>query len=810
MSLEYLEQKIELKIEANKAIGFKNWDSRQNSVIMDQPTINSVVSAIQKDSSSFLAIYLFGVKVRSYPVWADSAIKLLPQTKENFIAILKSLKSNRHLIKLSLDNLTINTEEAEILRDILIQHPSLKIVHINKVTFGSGATTLIAEGIKKNKPLSALHLYFCEFQKNEVKEIDAAFANNHFINFAGFEQIYYPKDHNAAYLGADSPISKSIDSSTERNRAFRKQHTLLEENFLLLKKLNILPKYFKEEQSSFLHPDPVMWKELSEKADKKAAEINQKSDEEKTKTVISLLEGTLDIVDTLKAKGYVEWPNLLKRAKRVVAKVYSDFGEIDSFIDLYLNYSMFHEATQLDFSFAEKILTCNENNEKDKHLLGSLRLDDLDLRRQYVLRLLKNPDAQDSKIIYQTAYCNIHQLPNPSSSNTTFEKTIGVDAILMHSDLDRLSRVLNGVTATTVSTQKGIDDEDSDNEEEKNVLLKDRQKKVYLDKNDSGEETEFDVDSENEKEEKKAKDISFKDFYQFFQENYFSTGDKKEAFLKSSAELAKKLKTPNEQFAAQIFLAVFTGKKVTFYTHLAEQKVGKPIKILNFENDSKGEKTLNIGKFVKSHEKQNKEFNTFNQKVSLNYNLVQNLGEVYNRIFHDPSAENITWDHSRILSAERLVTISSDLNYDQLKTILQVEYAALPDDDKRATASFFTCYRHRTLEKALEKVFEKEGIQPLKKDAIEGNENLLFACKILQWIGDQERGFYYKASKNPRLFMHLQKLGELAHSVIVGNKKVLATSKENLKKGIQILSSLVDTKALADLVKENLIAKRPQ
>lgn len=205
------------------------------------------------------------------------------------------------------------------------------------------------------------------------------------------------------------------------------------------------------------------------------------------------------------------------------------------------------------------------------------------------------------------------------------------------------------------------------------------------------------------------------------------------------------------------------------------------------------------------------------KKVSLKYTLAQNLGYgVYEDIFKGSSGAysntsilpgSITWNHSRIASARRLAHISSDLTYDQMVKILQIEYAALPDDDKKANASFFSL-RYRTLEKALETVFQKEGILPLDRTIPEINENTSentsLAFAILQWIGDQERSFYYKTSKNQELFFAIQILGGLAHKMVVCDKpKAFTGLKNKAEKELNKISSLVDVTLLREKLQSN-------
>lgn len=119
-----------------------------------------------------------------------------------------------------------------------------------------------------------------------------------------------------------------------------------------------------------------------------------------------------------------------------------------------------------------------------------------------------------------------------------------------------------------------------------------------------------------------------------------------------------------------------------------------------------------------------------------------------------------------------------------MKMILQIEYAALPDVDKKASSTFFTAYRHRTLEKALEAVFAKENILPTDGNTITTDKNLSIAFNILQWIGDQERSFSYKSTKDPLVFSTFQSLGKIAHKMVVfkDEKQLEALKSEALNK----------------------------
>ena len=189
------------------------------------------------------------------------------------------------------------------------------------------------------------------------------------------------------------------------------------------------------------------------------------------------------------------------------------------------------------------------------------------------------------------------------------------------------------------------------------------------------------------------------------------------------------------------------------------------------------------------------------QQVHLKHTLAQNLGySVYEAVFDLPSTETITREHSRILSATRLATFSCDFSHEQIIKILQVEYAALPDSDKEGHLSFFTSYRHRTLEKAVEAVFKKESISPIAGNVVKANESLSLALAILQWIGDQERSFYYKVSKNPTLFTAMQELGRIAHKIIACDKpeEALPDLKAGAKKELDKIPFLVNVTFLTE------------
>ena len=469
MSLEDLEQKL----NTEGFVKFKEEDSSYNNRrIIDRVTIDLVTRELEKNSSSILSI---GLSSKGVCFGGSAVINLLSSSKQ-LVDTLKILKNNTHLLTLHLSDYEINEAEAEELRELLINHPSLTDLHLYYMTFKTPqAAALFAEGIEKNKNITEVHFTNVTFHDEGIQKIESAFKNNHILlNLDIQNGLFEVTSTNKIKHPVSKKIIESIEWSTSRNWFFYRTHALVEEGLLIAENLNIIPKDFNTEKSIFMSRHRYRISYVINQYKEIAKKINQGSDEEKAKITLLALERTLDIVDTLKEKGYAEWPHLLKRVKRVVASVYLDFQDIESFVDLYLNYSMFNESTQFDFSFAREILMCDENNKKGKFLLASLRLSNLNVRRQYLLNLLKNPDTPEAKKIYQTAYCNVYDLSDPFSSGISFEKTIGVDTILMHSDLDRLSRVLNSLAATTTPTQKGIDGEDSE------------------------EETEFDVDSEQE------------------------------------------------------------------------------------------------------------------------------------------------------------------------------------------------------------------------------------------------------------------------------------------------------------------------
>ncbi len=346
---------------------------------------------------------------------------------------------------------------------------------------------------------------------------------------------------------------------------------------------------------------------------------------------------------------------------------------------------------------------------QDQNELNFIGLHEDSLRYRYIIKLLE--DKKEESIL--KSVLAKWQKKGDSPSTLSFEQTIGVDAILTNKEVIQLKKCLELLSNTS------------------------------------------------------------SEFSDFLQELKKQLSEKDDGTSIKLFKRAPVLANETEAYIVKILINIFENKKITTYAEV-RQKAGKPVDLLSLSVDEQNQIQLHlvpddaattIGKeiFVDKIENQ----------VRLKYWLAEGFKDsVYQKIFDSLPLENVACEHSRILSASRLVKLSSEHTYEQMMAILQVEYYSLPNSDKQSShfmRSFFTSYRCRTLEQALESVFAQAEINFISNDEINESEKLQVASDILHWIGKQERSFYFKKLKKPELLQSMQTLGEIAHQMIVCN-----------------------------------------
>lgn len=790
--------KLEQALDKNGKVVFATPRPDYNSE--DPETINTVINDLASNSSSLLLINFYTPSTKMYMSDTDieASVKLVVSDGADFTRVLKALKNNTHLIELCLCGYTITGEQAKELGDVLAAHPSLQTLRLYHAKLSICANNFLAQGITKNKQIHSLYFGESQFEYGEhrIEQIVYSLKNNHFVTTVettNAKCFINPQPGQNPPFVRTFPFRKedinSINESMTRNQTFWKQRRALEERFIVLEELKIIPKdpkrdeydlllkrnktgqsknFSKEEIVSELtkkllpnlgrrtkKPAPAEETEKliyeqnashSNTAFLENEDINQNLSESNILAIISVFDEMAAIVKDLKQKNFQAWRNLLERVKRAEAYFYLNTDQIILFFDLYRDYFKSPGNAEIDFQFAERILNY-ENTDENKHTLALLGLHNDRLRYQYVLKLLEGNLTPGAPRLRKSAYCKLHNLYD-NLDVPSLEETIGVDRILTnYLLLLLLSSDVNRITDQSYHSYKCS--------------------------------TEFEA------------------FYKFIQE-YCKLGQTdKEKISDEKNKLLNEVKIPQEKAVAQILLDVSEGKKIALYSQLRQKKPNELVKTLGFtETDENGRPTLNLQEFNNAYPTlSNRQMDLIENQVHLKHTLAQNLGySVYEAVFNLPSTQTITREHSRILSATRLATVSSDFSHEHMIKILQVEYAALPDSDKEGNLSFFTSYRHRTLEKALEAVFKKESISRIDGNVIKADENLSLAFAILQWIGDQERSFYYKISKNPTLFTAMQELGKIAHKMIACDnpEKALPDLKTEAKKELDKVSSIVD------------------
>ena len=724
------------------------------------------------------------------------------------------------------------------LGEVVANNPSLRTLRLYYMQLSYYAVWAFGWGIEYNTKISSLYLSESTFF-NGIKPIAEALKKNHFITHMDITNIKDPNNIGARIMpifadlaggsGTTLEINKSLSQSLGRNREFAKQCAALEEKFWALVRKKVIPEILVATKESInsvqagiaeaieeaekmreelaiekrmdreildiaenarvcgfstlqdveeIKKDTDKVKRIGAEKRKKLRDIELIHEEKKRSEIIYLLEEMLDIVDKLKNDGYSAAGTLLHRVKCAEAEFYFSIDQVEQLFALERDYFVAHPDANFDFQLAEKIFAID-----DAVTLRSLGLGEVRLKYQYILHLLEDNQTPGANNLCKSAYLRLHGL-HDAHDDQSFEKAIGVDRILTNDEFQKLRNASSsnnnvfklfyqivqiakdiGQISSTSSASSA-----SSTSSEK-IDLKELLETLSAPDKLSVEQILIPMFEKKEKPDLKHLLNLLFDPKKFTEEEF----------------------PKQEKFAAQVLIDVFEEKKVAVYAQLRQKSANEPVKMLNLTGASN---TLNVNEFIPFQETDLR----LKPQVYLKHTLAQSFADgVYANVFASSSAENITWEHSRILSATRLATLSSKFTYAQIVNILQIEYAALPDDDKKDSASFFTSYRHRTLEKALEKVFDKEKIPFLDKSEIEKDEQRQLAFKIFQWIGEQERSFYYKISKNQTLFTSMQVLGNLAHEIIACDKTNVAaftTLKNSVQAEINKISSHVDIRSL--------------
>lgn len=255
--------------------------------------------------------------------------------------------------------------------------------------------------------------------------------------------------------------------------------------------------------------------------------------------------------------------------------------------------------------------------------------------------------------------------------------------------------------------------------------------------------------------------------------------------------------TKEEEFAAQILNDLNRGQKIAIYEQLMLKGEGEEVKFLSrpvqydeFEewiDTVKGNEEIWKAQFLSEW--------TTNSRPK--YKVLDDIADmlassVYQSIFgtnFSLSPQAIDATHSRVLSAYRLESLAF-FSCEQIKRILQIEYDALPNQDKEG-ATHYSFWRYRTLERGLEEVFKKNNLRPLTSEQLSESEKL--ASFLLRWIGEQERSLSYKMFKDQKLINMMEAIGDIAHDAIVSNQNDVEEVKHemieklnNIENGINI------------------------
>lgn len=693
--------------------------------------IEAVIQGIEQNSVLLRCINFYTEHSAQYMTDIDNRgqpIKLVVNNQEDFDRILNALKTNTHLVELHFSGYNLTDARAQALGDALAVSPSLDTLSLDRLELSKVGAQVLAKGIAKNKQLHSLYLADVTLNDQGIDEFEAVLKDHQSITTLNITNIHDRDDHALFMIPgvarhAREQVIQSLNTFVTRNQKFAKQRILLEEA------ISAIAAHFKfnkpvVRRESFILSHYRREAIKDNLLTKINASLNNNDEEKKFFELIDVFNELLSILcSQLRDKGYSEWRNLLDYLKRTQAQFYLSMGQIEHFFDLYRNYFKSNIDVQINFEFASRLFACN-----DAKTLSLLGLHENRLKYQYIMTLISGSEIPGSDQLCKAAYLKLHGLPD-APHHSSLAETIGADRILTNAHLDLLHEVLSA---------KGS-----------------------------------------------AKTKDFKVFYDAIQTAYeisqTETLDQEKHISILEEQLEKMGSNPNEKFVAQVLLDVLQGKKIALYSQLRQKTSDEPVQFLNLTGtDAKGHPTLNLKEFTNLHFN-DRQMDNVETQVFLKYDLAQRLGNgVYEAVFNQPSSSHITSDHSRILSATRLATLPSTFTDAQMARILQIEYAALPDEDKKASASFFTSYRHRTLEKALEDIFVRNRIPRLTQFEVNLHEKQSLAFIILRWIGDQERSFYYKASKRSDLFTTLQQLGNIAHEMIVCNddKKLAALKKQ--------------------------------
>jgi|GEM_PF-2623180 len=703
-------ERLAQTVDKDNKVKFKN--PPVNYKKDDAALVDDVVGAIANNSPDIRSVAVhFSEDTLGYAN-ASSAhqITLVDPQKSTLIKLLKGLEKNTHLVELTLCGYDFSHGAVAIRwGDLPISGPFFSEQDLENAE----EARALAEALGNNTSIRVLQLFHSTFSPADAYCLRWGIEHNQAM------QRLFLSESNFMNEGI-----KEIDEALKKNQFI----THLElDNLKDGGALQIFPfaSVTRKTRESFLsslqrNKDFALKRSDCEKKlleierlrEKLAeADLAESQQEKIVADILALFKKILEIANALKAQNYSLIDELLHQLKCAQAEFYLSIDAAEQLLALYHGYFIYHPDNKILFEFAQKIFLYKEkdqNKDNDQAELNFLGFSESSLRYKYIIRLLEGNQQEG---IVKSVYAKLCEL-NDQPSGLSFKQIIGADRILANEELMWLQMFL--ASPATLS-------------KEFNSFLRELNKQL-------------------------------------------SRGESDREYS-ALATLLSTLSNQEETCVAQILIDILRNKKVTSYSEV-RQKTNKPIEFLRLSLDAENNIKLHqcpLGTTTKSAVIVDK----VEHQVYLKYLLAQSFKEgVYHKVFDASSVENINREHSRILSASRLARLSSDYTYEEMVSILQLEYYAFPDSDKQSSPgffSFFTSYRHRTLEKALESVFAQGSITPISQDRIEQRENLRLAADILGCIGDQERSLCYKISKNPQRLQSLEKLGTIAHQMVVCN-----------------------------------------
>lgn len=659
--------------------------------------------------------------------------------------VISALAENSHISRLGFSHYQLSDNAMLQLKEVLAKNTSLTSITFNCVDITPEGIARLAEALENSPHLTEIHFIETLLSDESAKKIANALKKNQSLKAISFKQSI----DNGPRIGEGGALALL--------EGLKENYNIVEFNFEHIS--DLVEGTVNTEKKKFLKRNQDC-AELCSDLDKKFVSLNrsfenleyfrtskQKDGLDLTKDVIgNYLYEASEIISELKAKGYpvAEWQRKVDRAQSKVNILSHEEIDVPHLLDAYVQHFSDGADKAMNYKLARALFYF------DKEDFESLYLD-AQLANQWLLRLLKGDDSEEAERICKFAYKALHGKHVAEREWSHSHREV----VLTVAQLESLKKVL-------------IDSKDEVFETLKKGRRVDESEILALDT----EEKKFAAEVLNR--------LNNGIQIAIYEEWILRKKGWAEKYLPIAIynELMSREKGGEEKYLPSLIETRYRGNYNQWFKAFKLQ-------IEEAKQQEKAWETSFFAKFRKS--KISRDIISQGWNSAYKDVLSNTMGSMG---FFDPS---INTQHSRSLSAHRLAKVSTDSSpyaYEEIVRILQIEYHALPDQDK-AGAFHYTFWRYRTLEHWLEKVFEKNNITPVRSEDLSQAEKL--ASFLLSWIGDQERSFAYKVLENTDLIKTVTNVGDIAHRTIFSTENDFETLKSNV---INELQGLGDNKGV--------------